>query len=176
LNGVAAVWTNVKWPLVGQYRTKGDFPGLQRLLRPRIWLQLLTIVGGGMVAILLLGDMLHWIGSDKRVLPKFWLSLLAANTLLVANYTFWGTLISTENRMPYVGPAIITNVFSLVMAVLLVEFSSFGLGALVLAPLIAGSAFNYWYWPKVAPHGIQTTWWAFMFGAAPSRNQIPIQR
>ncbi len=164
--GVSAVWTNVKWPAVGQYRTRGDYGGLQHLLRPRVWLLLATITGGSLVTIFLLPDMLRWLGSDKRVLPVGWLALLALNTWLASNYTFWGTLISTENRMPYIWPAIATNFVSLGLALALVQFSSFGLGALVLAPLIAGSLCNYWYWPLVAPWSIRTTWWKFMFARA----------
>ncbi|MGZ8939677.1 MAG: hypothetical protein ACXW32_10745, partial [Limisphaerales bacterium] len=41
---MAAVWTYVKWPIVCQLRATGDFDGIQTLLWPRIWLQILTYI------------------------------------------------------------------------------------------------------------------------------------
>jgi hypothetical protein len=56
-----------------------------------------------------------------------------------------------------------TNVLSLVLSLSLVYFTSLGLGALVLGPLLAGLLFNYWYWPMFAARGIRTTLFRFLF-------------
>ncbi|MCS7338070.1 MAG: hypothetical protein NZ739_07525 [Verrucomicrobiae bacterium] len=163
-SSMAMVWTMVKWPLVGQYRTKEDFIGLQRMLRPRLWLQFITyavLVAG---VIIVIPWALSQVGSNKTILPWPWMLLLALNALLEMNFSFWGTLISTENRLPFVFPTIITNICSLAIAVVLATKTQIGLPSLVLAPLLAGCAFNYWYWTIEGPKNIRTSFSEFMFG------------
>jgi O-antigen/teichoic acid export membrane protein len=161
--GMASVWTSVKWPAVGQYRTRKDYPGLHKMLRPRVWLQWLTCLGLIAGVIVVVPWLLHWLNSGKKVLPTPWLALLALTAALEMNYSFWGTLISTENRMPFVVPAIITNLSSLCLVLVLVNFTGLGLPSLVIAPFLMGSLYNYWHWPGAGARSIQTTWWQFMF-------------
>jgi len=56
-----------------------------------------------------------------------------------------------------------TNVLSLVLSLTLIHFTSLGLGALVLGPLLAGSLFNYWYWTLAGARNLQTRWLHFTF-------------
>jgi O-antigen/teichoic acid export membrane protein len=165
---MALVWTQVKWPLVGQYRTRQDYGGLGKMLRPRLWLQFLTHAVLATGAILFVPGLLSLAGSDKTVLPWLWMGLLAVNALLEMNFSFWTTLISTENRMPFVRPTIIANLCSLALALTLVEFTKLGVRSLVVAPLLAGCVFNYWYWPLEGARSIKTRFLAFVF--TPSRQ------
>ncbi len=159
---MAQVWTAVKWPLVGQDRTRQDDSGLQRLLWPRVWLQSLTHLALLLGVVAVVPWLLQWSGTGKTVLPMPWLGLLALASLLEMNYSFWGTLISTENRMPFVWPIIITNLGSFCLVLLLVNFTRLGLPAMVIAPLLAGSVLNYWRWPMEGARSIQTTWLHFI--------------
>lgn len=161
--GVASVWTQVKWPLVGQLRAHGEFDALQRMLQPRWWLQIATFLLAAAACVFVLPHLLRWIGSDKQVLPEGWMLLLALNTFLAMQFTFWGTLISTENRMPYIWPAVATNLASVVLAVSFIRFGGMGVGALVAAPLITGSLSIYWHWPIEGARSIRATLLAFTF-------------
>ncbi len=161
--GMATVWISVKWPAIGQLRTQGDYTSLQRMLWPRVWLQSLTFFLFAGLAVTATPFLLHWIGSGKTVLPMPWLGLLALTFFLEMNYSFWGTLISTENRMPFVLPIIITNVCNLLLVLALVRFTSLGLAAFVLAPLVVGSLLNFWYWPMAGAKNIRVSWLRFTF-------------
>jgi len=163
-SSMAMVWTMVKWPVVGQYRTREDYPALQRILRPRLWLQFITYAALAASVIIFIPWALRELGSNKTILPRPWMVLLALNALLEMNFSFWTTLISTENRMPFVFPTVITNIGSLGLALLLVAFTRFGLPSLVIAPLLAGSAFNYWFWSIEGPKSIRTRFNEFMLG------------
>jgi hypothetical protein len=162
-SGMAMVWTVVKWPLVGQYRTQQDYARLQRLLQPRVWLQSLSFLVMALFVVLLGPQALSWIGSDKSLLPTFWLSLLALNAFLELQFSFWTTLLSTENRIPSLWPTVATNAFSLVLFAVLLFTTNLHLGALVLAPLLAGLLFNYWYWPFAGARNIRTSLGRFLF-------------
>jgi hypothetical protein len=80
-------------------------------------------------------------------------------------YTFWTTLISTENRIPSLWAAVITNCSTLLLAGMLAHYSSLGWGAFVIAPLCCGLLFNYWYWPRAGARSIEALWPGFILRA-----------
>jgi hypothetical protein len=162
-SGMASVWTSVKWPAVGQHLARHDTAGLQRVIWSRVWLQTVTflvLVGG----LFVLGPfLLATFAHGKSMLPTRWLALMAVSSFFELQFTFWGTLISMGNRLTYLWPTVATNVLSLVLSLGLARFTSLGLGALVLGPLLAGSLFNYWYWPPFAARGVGTRLFRFLF-------------
>jgi hypothetical protein len=162
--GMAGVWTFVKWPVVAQYHARHDFAPVQRILRPRIWLQSLTFISMAAVLLCFGPSLLAHFGSGKKVLPSEWFALLAFGSFLDMQLGFWATLIYTGNRLPFLWPVIAGNALSLGLSLTLVHFTSLGLGALVLGPLLAGSLLNYWYWPSYACRSIGTSLFGLLFG------------
>jgi len=160
---MAGVWTSVKWPFVAQLRSQHKFDQLRALLRLRFWLQNLTFVVLAGIAIWAGQPMLDLWGTGKKLLPEPWFTLLGTLTLFEMQFAFWTYLLSTENRVPSLWATVITYPVGVALVVLLLEASSFGLGALVLGPFVAGCLFNYWFWPAVGARSLQTTWFRFMF-------------
>jgi O-antigen/teichoic acid export membrane protein len=159
---MASVWTYVKWPIICQERAQGHFAALRRLIWPRLWLQLLTYVALAAFFIVLGPPLLKWIAPDKSLLPRPWLLLIATYAFLEMNLSFWTTLISTENRIPSMWASVITNLSALLLAGLLAQYSPAGMMSFVIAPLICGLAFNYWFWPQIGAQGIGARWLRFM--------------
>jgi O-antigen/teichoic acid export membrane protein len=167
ISGMAAVWTTVKWQLIGQYRAQHDQASMQRVLWPRFWLQHLTflVLAGGLF---LCGPpLLKSFGSGKQMLPVGWLGVLTLYFFVELHLNFWAVLISTENRIPFLWPGLITSVCSLGLALVLIHYTALGIGALVLSPLVAGSLFNYWYWPLVGARALHKSFVGFLCGGAP---------
>jgi len=144
--GMAMVWIQVKWPQVGQCRARNDMVAMRQLLWPRLWLQNATFVFMAGCAMLLGPTLLTWIGSGKELLPNGLLGLLALVFLLELQFNFWTTLVSTENRIPSLWPTVATQIVALGLYLLFSLLFDLGLLSLILAPLVAGSLFNYWYW------------------------------
>jgi O-antigen/teichoic acid export membrane protein len=168
---MAAVWTGTKWPQIAQFQARHEHLSIQRVLRPRFWLQNVTflILAGG---IIFCGPtLLRWFGSGKEMLPSPWLQILMLYAFLNMQFVLWGTLIATGNRLSYLWPTVATNVLSLMLSLALVHFTTLGLGALVLGPLLAGIIFNYWYWPPFAARGIGTTLFHFIFFGPSAKNE-----
>lgn len=163
IQGMAMVWTGVKWPLVGQYRARHDHAALRRLLWPRVWLQSVTFFVLAILAYQLGPYLLEWLGSGKRMLPVGLFLLLLLNGFLETQLVFWTTLLSMGNRIPSLWPVVTTNLATLLLMLVLVNATSLGLGALVLAPLLMGSLFNYWFWAKEGAKSLQTSWLRFTF-------------
>jgi hypothetical protein len=161
--GLGAVWTWVKWPEAGQLRAAGRLHELRVMLQPRMWLQLGTyaVLAGAAVAA---GPwFLHLLRTDKHMLPVRLLALLSFASLIDLQFIFWGTLLTIENRIPTFWSNVVTNIFSLGLALLLVHQTSLGVAALVVAPFVTGLAFNYWYWPAAGARSLGTTWRQFVF-------------
>ncbi len=161
--GMASVWVYAKYPVAGQLLSARNLPVLRAVLWPRIWLQLLTFVVLALAGIIVGPPLLQWIGSGKEMLPSRLLVLLAVLNGLDMQFAFWGTLLSLENRVPTLWPAVVTNVCSLALAFGLSKFTAMGISALVLAPLLTGLVFNLWYWPFAGARSLGTTWLRFMF-------------
>jgi O-antigen/teichoic acid export membrane protein len=160
--GMANVWVFVKWPVIMQARAKEDYGSIRKLLSQRVWLQNLTFLAGAVPLVLIGPWVVRWLGTDKELLPAFWVGLLALTVFLDSNFSVWGTLFSTGNVIPSLWPVVITNVTSLGLSLAFIKFTSLGLGGLVLGPLIAGLAFNHWYWPLAGARSLHTSFWRFL--------------
>lgn len=171
--GMAAVWTSVKWPIVAQWRARDDRAAIRALLAPRFRLQVATFVMLAGLAVGLGPWVLEQLGTDKHFLPPPWLLLLAVNALGELNFTFWTTLISTENRIPSAGPLVATHAVGLVAVVTLVWGAGWGVEAFVLVPLLLGGAFNYWWWARVGARTLDATFPRFVVGPLfPSHGRV----
>jgi hypothetical protein len=172
ITGMAGVWTAVKWPILAQYHARHDFTAIQRILRPRVWLQSLTFIPMAVVLLILGPFLLAHFGSGKQLLPAGWLTLLALGSFLDMQLGFWTTVIFIGNRLPFLWPVLASNALSIVLSLTLIHFTPLGLGALVLGPLLAGSCFNYWYWPPYACRSIGTGLFRLLFiGHSPARSE-----
>jgi hypothetical protein len=174
VSGMAMVWTLTKWPIIGQHQARREQLPVQRILWPRIWLQNLTFLFLAAGVVFCVPFLLRCLGSNKEMLPTGWLLALTLGSFLELQFTTWTTLISIENRLPFLWPTVATNVLSLSLTLALVHFTSLGLGALVLGPLLAWSLFNYWYWPPFAARGMGTTLLRFLFwGPTKPTRELP---
>jgi hypothetical protein len=89
--------------------------------------------------------------------------LIAVNAFFETQFNMWGTLISTENRLPYLWPSVAANVGSLVLALVLLNSTTLQAGVFIIAPLLTGIVFNYWHWPMEGAKSIQTSLAQFLF-------------
>ncbi len=160
---MASVWFTVKRPALGQCLARHDLASVRRIFWPRLWLQNLTFLFLAAGVVLCGSLALKWIGGGKEMLSMGWLAVLMLYFFLYSHIVTWATLLATANNLAYVWPSVATNVLSLILSLLLVYFTTLGLGALVLGPLLAGAVFNFWYWPAYAAREIGTTLFHFLF-------------
>lgn len=161
-SGMALVWIHVKWPQVGQLRARQDLVAMRRLIWPRFWLLNVTFVLLALGAVAAGPSVLLWIGSGKELLATGLFALLALVFFLELQFTFWTTLVSTENRIPSLWPTVATQILALILYVILTRATEMGLLALVVSPLAAGSLFNYWYWMFRGAHSMGTNLISFL--------------
>ncbi len=173
VSGMAAVWTSVKWPVIGQLIARGDLDRLRMVFGPRLCLVIGSFItmAAGIVAI---GPpLVHMFSSNKAMLPLGWLILLAASSLFDAHCTAWNTMISLWNRLPMLWPTMATNAVALAINIILVQLPHAQPGWLVLGPFLAGAAFNYWFWPRYGSGLLGFHWLQFMRG---SLRRVPSEK
>ena len=162
-SGMAAVWLEVKWPVIGQYYARHDLVAIRGVLRQRLWLQVVTFLPMAAFLLLCAPWLLARFGNGKEVLPSAWFGLMALNSLLEGQCGAWGTVMLLGNRFPFLWQTVATNVTSLVLSLTLITLSPLGLGALVLGPLVAGSLLKYWYWPVYGSRTLGATLFGVLF-------------
>jgi O-antigen/teichoic acid export membrane protein len=163
IQSVSGVWVNVKWPLIGQLRARKDVQRLQEVLWPRVWLQTLFYILGACFVIFIGPLALDWLGTDKTMVDQSWMILIALNGFFEGQFFTWSTLIATENRLPYLWPAVAANTGRLLLAVVLLYTTPLGVGSFIIAPLLSGLIFNYWHWPLEGARSINASLGQFLF-------------
>lgn len=163
VNGMASVWVQVKWPIIGQYLMKEDFISPRLILRNRIWLQMASFAIMVTVAIALTPWLLQTIRTDKTALPTGWFVALAALAFMEAHTSSWATFVSLGNRLPFLPITVAANIASVILSWLLLLNTSLGYGALILGPLGISLMVTSWRWPIEGARVLGTTWWKLMF-------------
>ena len=158
IGGLATVWTQVKWPLIGQYMGRQQLAPIRQLLPQRLALLLLTYAVLAVVALFLGPPLLKLVAPNKSFLPVLWFGLLALNGLLEQNCSTWNTLISLGNRLPMLWASLATNAACFALNAGLLHLAGAQPGWLVLGPLLTGLAFNYWFWPRYGAHTLGLSW------------------
>jgi hypothetical protein len=162
MQGMSSVWVAVKWPLVVQLRSKNDALSLRQVLRPRFLLQNLTFAA---LTGLLWGvgrPLLALLGSGKELLPVPWLEVMTIFVFLEMQFSFWTHLLTTENRVPSLWATVVTYPAGVLLAWWFAHLG-WGMGGLVLGPLVAGMGFNYWYWAAAGARSLGSAWRHFVF-------------
>ncbi|MBK7998477.1 MAG: hypothetical protein IPK15_07120 [Verrucomicrobia bacterium] len=158
MQGMASVWLLVKWPIIGQYISRQDWPPLRTLVRQRLLLQYGTYAIMAIVAVPVAPLLLEAIKSNKTLIPLY-LAGLSCDLRICRNaLSSWATLVSLGNRLPYLSFTVATNIVGLVLSFLLFAFTDLEIGALVIGPLLAGTAHNYWRWPREGCRVLHTSW------------------
>jgi hypothetical protein len=92
-----------------------------------------------------------------------WLGLLVLNAFFQMSFTFWTTLLWMQNRIPSFIPTIITQIATLGLLTFLIARTRMGAVAFILAPLVCGAVFNYWFWWGEGARMLKTTVPGFLF-------------
>ena len=163
LQGMASVWVLVKWPVMGQYLSRRELHPLRALVRQRFLLQMASFAVMAAVAVPLSPWLLALLKTDKSVLPMVWMVLLTLYTFAETHLSSWATFVSLGNRLPFLPITVLTNAASVGLSLALFKFTSLGFGALVLGPLLAGAAHNYWRWPREGCRVLETSWTRLFF-------------
>jgi O-antigen/teichoic acid export membrane protein len=139
----AGLWLAVKWPQIAILRTQGRLEEMSKLFASRLTLVMVSFVGLGL-ALLFTGDaLLAWKGSSSRMIPAPVLTCYLIYLAQQLLYVQFGTLAFTENVVPFFKISLFTGLGVIVCSLVLTPL--LGLWGLVVAPLIAETAYSSWF-------------------------------
>jgi len=155
---VSGIPIYVALPSINRMRVSQDFVGIARLFLPRLY-------GGlgfafiGMSALAWIGeDLLHLLRSHTTLLSPSALLLLGLVWLLEVHHSYYAMLVLTENRNPFILPALLSGV-----AIFLIGWwlaGILGVWGLIIAQGAVQLACNNWWPVYLGLRGIHLLPWA----------------
>lgn len=143
LASATSIFTQVKFPLVNQLRIRQQVAAIVDLWIRRTRLSVATYIFGSLVLLIAGGRMLNLIGAHTTFLdpPQLALALLVIG--LEMHHSLYGTLVISENQNPFVKPALISGVATVLLSLFLTM--RIGVWGMLLAQGSVQAAFNNWW-------------------------------
>jgi O-antigen/teichoic acid export membrane protein len=143
LTNFAALWLVVKWPVISMLRIQGRLQEMSILFARRLAFTMGTYVVLATLVVLIGNWLLALKGTHTRLLPA---PLLIFYFIYLAQQLFYvqfGALAYSENVVPFFKIGILTGMGMFILSFLMTW--AFGLWGMLLAPLIAESAYSSWF-------------------------------
>jgi O-antigen/teichoic acid export membrane protein len=143
LTNFAALWLVVKWPAISMLRMQGRLQEMSILFARRLAFTMGTYVVLATLVALVGNWLLALKGTHTRLLPA---PLLIFYFIYLAQQLFYvqfGALAYSENVVPFFKIGILTGMGMFILSFLMTW--AFGLWGMLLAPLIAESAYSSWF-------------------------------
>ena len=136
-------------PQIIMFRIQENKKAMKRLyLTGKKYLILITISLG--ILLISFGDLiLIEIGSQTSLIMSAALLTMLIFSILEANQAASGSLLLTENKVPFFKASLLAGTTSIIMLVIMLSYLNLGIWALVLAPGLA-QIYNNFKWPYEA--------------------------
>ncbi len=108
-----------------------------------------TFISGSAVFIYFGNDLINLVSHVHSILPKSMQIVMAIYLLLESNHSTFGTYIASENRIPFVLPALLSGLGIVVSSLVLIYYTTLGIWGLLLSQLVIQLLYNNWKWPLV---------------------------
>ena len=146
LAGIASIYTATYQPKIAYLRVSQDIKSIRKLYLNGLVALLLTYVAGGLALVLLGSGALNLIKSQTQLLPSLLIAVALIISLLESNHAIAGGILLTNNEVPFFKASLVAGAITILLVLLLLNFTSMGIWAMVLAPGIA-HLYNNWKWP-----------------------------
>ena len=147
LSGIAGTYIFTFLPKIAKLRVEGNSHEIADLYLKGQLIVIATYFVGG-VALITLGEWaITLIGSETRLLAPSILLVALLISLLETNHSVAATILLTKNHVPFFKPALLSCAATIILLLLLLETSTMGVWALVLAPGIVQASYQNWKWP-----------------------------
>ena len=129
-------------------RVSRDLAGLRKLFLKRQAFLVLVLLAGMLLVAFAAQPLLSSIGSRVDLLPTPLLLLLGLAPMLEANHSNCGLVITTNNNVRFVAPALLSGLGVALLA-MLSAWAGYGIAGVAISQGIVQLAYNNWKWPLV---------------------------
>lgn len=117
---------------------------------------------GSLFLIILAPLLLEFIGSNTKLPSTYILTLYCFVIFLENNNCNFSTFILLDNKIPFMWPSLCTGVFIIMGDFLILQYTSFALGGLIMVQLICQSAYVNWRWIYVVCRDFKISFSSFL--------------
>ena len=145
----------LKWPLIGQLRVQRDILRIRRIFFPYLYGGLAVALIGILIGPFALRPILDYMGAKTTILPNGLFILFGIIYLLEQQHSSYAMLVLSENRNPFIIPAITSGIVILITSWWAAGI--WGIIGLILSQGIIQLLWNNWWTIWVAMAGIRKT-------------------
>jgi O-antigen/teichoic acid export membrane protein len=148
----SSAFTAIKLPLANQFRAVGNLDEITDIWIRRTRISVIFYLMGGALLLFGVNFALQTVGSHTMALPRGQLALALLIFGLETHHVLYAGLVISENRNPFVAPALISGLATVVLSVILTP--RIGVWGLLLAQGFVQACFNNWWTVYRAIHGL----------------------
>ncbi len=148
LSGMASVICQLQLPHLASLQAAYNRKGAAEVLGETLLMSWIFYSLGLTVLVVAGNEVLSMIGSRNHLLPWPLCLMLGIVLLLEMNHSIAASYLTTLNKVPFVGAAIVSGVGVTLLTLLLIK--PFGIAGMVAAQGIVQLAYNNWKWPMEA--------------------------
>ena len=156
LGAASSTFTQIKLPLANQLRPEGRLNEIVDIWIQRTRISITAYVVGAVVVLLGLNFALRAVESHTMALPLGPLALACLIFGLEMHHVLYAGLVFSENQNPFVAPALVSGVATVILSVILTP--KIGIWGLLLAQGFVQACFNNWWTVYRAIQGLQLSW------------------
>lgn len=147
VSGIANTMFVTYLPKVSYCRVTGDRPMLKRTISFSMVVGQIIMVAGALGIIFVAPYLLELIKSQTMLPSRLICVLYLVIVALELNHSEFASVISTENKIPYVVPSLVSGGVIVLLTFISLKFTTLGLLGVVLVQGIVQAAYNNWRWP-----------------------------
>jgi O-antigen/teichoic acid export membrane protein len=144
---LASIYTTTYQPKIAQLRVGQNNKAIKELYLKGQLVLLLTFIAGGLGLILTGHWALNLIGSKTQLLSASLIGIALLVSFLENNHSMAGNILLTKNEVPFFKASLVSGCISVILLLLLFQFTNIGLLAMILAPGLAQLLYQNWKWP-----------------------------
>lgn len=147
LTAIATTLFTTYIPKFSSFRVTNDIKGLKDYFSFSMLIYWVLMILGSCI-IIIWGTPILYLLKSKTNLPNAELcSMYLMIALLEGNHSLSATLITTDNKVPFVKPSLISGGAIIILSFLSLRFTNLGLKGVILVQGIVQLAYNNWKWP-----------------------------
>lgn len=155
---VSPIYLNTHLPVLLKEQLNHNVIGIKRIFGESLICFYGIYLAGALILLLLGEPVLELIDSNTRLLPLLPMALLLIVQFLESNHALAASLISTQNKIPFLKAALISGFSIGMLSVLSLAFTSLEVVGIILSTGVVQLVYNNWKWPVVVCRDLNTSY------------------
>lgn len=145
--GLATIYTKTFQPSIAQLQVINNKEAIKQIYLTGQIILLVTFILGGIGLLVMEGWAIEFIGSKTKLMPTILIIVATIISFLENNHAVAGGILLTENKVPFFKASLFSGGLTILLMILIFQFTNLGLWAMILSPGIAQGLYQNWKWP-----------------------------